>query len=436
MIRLVLAVFLTLLTLPARAAVDIQEVTSPGGINAWLVEEPAIPFVALELRFLPGAALDRTGKRGAVNLMMGLLEEGTGDLDAQGFAAARDELAASYSYQAYDDAVAISAKFLSENRDEAVDLLRRSIIEPAFAQDAIDRVRDQVLSVIARNAVEPNEIGRARFNELAYGDHPYGSAVEGTVESVAALTRDDIMQAHRDVLVRDNLYVSAVGDITAEELGALLDTLLGALPQSTDVADPGPAGWNIAPGIELVEYDVPQSVVIFGQPGFERDDPDFFAAYVLNDILGGRGFSSRLMEEARVKRGLTYGIGTFLAPMEYAASTGGQASSANESAAELVSVISDEWVRIAEGVTEEELAAAKTYLTGAYPLRFDGNERIASILVGMQMDDLPVSYIATRNADIEALKVEDLARVAKRLYQPENLSFVIVGQPEGLPGDG
>ncbi|WP_124110777.1 M16 family metallopeptidase [Palleronia sp. THAF1] len=432
--RLALAAVLSLSALPVRAAVDIQEVTSPGGIDAWLVEDHTIPFTALEIRFGPGAVLDRPGKRGAINLMAATLEEGTGDLDAQAFAAARDDLAADFSYNAYDDAVSISARFLTENRDDAVDLLRRSLVEPSFPQDAVDRVRDQVLSNIRSDATDPGSIARREWDARAFGDHPYGSVSDGTIESVTDLTRDDVVQAHRDVLVRDNVYVGAVGDITPDELGAILDELFSDLPQSTAAEIPGDAGWKIAPGVEVIEYPTPQAVILFGHEGIERDDPDFFAAYILNEIFGGSGFNSRLMEEVRVKRGLTYGIGTFLAPMDFAEYVGGQAQSSNATAAELIDVVRAEWDRVADGVTEEELDAAKTYLTGSYPLRFDGNANIASILVGMQLDDLPTSYIATRNDKIEAVTLDDIARVAERVYRGEDLSFLVVGDPDGVGG--
>ena len=432
MIRLALALLIALCAVPARAAVEIREVTSPGGIDAWLVEEHSIPFTALEIRFAPGAALDRDGRRGAVNLMAGLLEEGTGDLDAQGFAAARDALAASFSYDAYDDALTISARFLTENRDEAVDLLRRSIVEPAFPQDAVDRVRDQVLSNIRSDATDPGSIARQAWDAAAFGDHPYGVPSDGSVDSVTALTRDDIVQAHRDVLVRDNVYVGAVGDITPDELGGILDALFGALPQSTDAQIPGDAGWRAEPGTQVIDYPTPQSVILFGHEGIERDDPDFFAAYVLNEIFGGSGFNSRLMEEVRVKRGLTYGIGTYLAPMDFAEVIGGQAQSSNATAGALIDVVRDEWDRVAQGVTEAELEAAKTFLTGSYPLRFDGNANIASILVGMQMDDLEPAYIETRNDRIDAVSLDDIRRVAERVYRGADLSFLVVGQPEGI----
>lgn len=420
------------LALPARAAVEIQEVTSPGGITAWLVEQDSIPFMALELRFRGGASLDAPGKRGAINLMTGLIEEGAGDLDARGFAKAQEELAAHYSFDVYDDALSVSARFLTENRDASVALLKSALTEPRFDPDAIERVRGQVLSIIRSDANDPDQIARATFDKLAFGDHPYGSSLNGTEESVSALTRDDIVAAQKSVLTRDHLYVAAVGDITAQELGTLLDTLLGDLP-ATGVPEPQDAMLTFDGGITVVPYDTPQSVAIFGHAGIPRDDPDFFAAYVLNTVLGAGGFDSRLMTEVREKRGLTYGVYSSLAPKDYADLMIGSVASANGRIAEAIEVIQAEWARAAaEGITEEELETAITYLTGAYPLRFDGNARIAGIMVGMQMTGLPIDYIATRNDKVRAVTMDDIKRVAARLLDPDRLTFVVVGQPEGL----
>ncbi|WP_299722302.1 pitrilysin family protein [uncultured Tateyamaria sp.] len=418
--------------LPARAEVQIEEVVSPGGITAWLVREPSIPFLALELRFRGGASLDAPGKRGAINLMTGLLEEGAGDLDARAFARAQESLAASFGYDIGDDALSVSAKFLTENRDEAIELLRASIIEPSFAPAALERVREQVLTGLRSDAKDPDEIARRTFDAMAYGDHPYGSQYEGTIDSVAALTREDMLAAHGAVFAKDRLYVGVAGDITPEELGPMLDALLGALPEE-GAPMPERAPILIKGGTTVVPFETPQSVAIFGQSGIAQDDPDYFAASVLNQVIGAGGFESRLMTEVREKRGLTYGVYSFLVPQDYAETVQGQVASANDSIAEAVSVIRDEWARAAdEGITQEELDAAKTYITGAYPLRFDGNGPIARIMVGMQMLGLPIDYIATRNDKVEAVTLDDVARVAGELLDPEGLHFVVVGQPEGL----
>lgn len=431
-----LAAALILFALPLRAEVEIKEVTSPGGITAWLVEEHELPFTALEIRFKGGTSVDHPGKRGAVNLMTGLIEEGAGDLDAQGFATARDDLAATFSFRANTDAVGVSARFLSENRDQAVALLRSALVEPRFDADALERVRGQVLSGLASDAKDPNALAGRAFDAAAFGDHPYGTPGDGTVESVTALTREDIVAAHKGALARDRIYVSAVGDITAADLGALLDRLLGDLP-ATGAEMPGQAEYRLDGGVTVVEFPTPQAVIAFGHEGITRDDPDFFAAYILNEVLGGGRFGARLMTEVREKRGLTYGIGTYLVPMDHAELYMGRFASGNAVVGQAIDIVKAEWAKAAtEGITAEELAATKTYLTGSYPLRFDGNGPIADILVGMQMEDLPIDYPVTRNAKIEAVTLEDIKRVAARVLKPEALHFVVVGQPDGIASDG
>ncbi|PTV94158.1 zinc protease [Rhodobacter aestuarii] len=420
-----------LLALPAQA-IEIEEVTSPGGIHAWLVEAHDIPFTALEIRFRGGASLDAPGKRGAINLMTATLEEGSADLDSQGFAAAQEALAATFHFDVDDDALSVSARMLSENRAAAVSLLRGALVEPHFDQASVDRVRGQVLSIIASDAQDPNALAGEAFRKLAYGDHPYGSSLNGTTKSVQALTREDMFEAKARVMAKDRLVVSAVGDITPEELGPLLDTLLGDLPE-TGAEMPPRAELGLSGGVTVVPFDTPQSVVIFGQEGIAMDDPDFFAAYVLNQILGAGGFSSRLMDEVREKRGLTYGIYTYLVPKDLAETWQGSFASANEKVAEAIEIVKAEWARAAAGaVSDKELSDAKTYLTGAYPLRFDGNGKIADILAGMQLSHMPVDYINTRNAQVEAVTAEDVARVAQRLLNAEALRFVVVGQPADL----
>ncbi len=428
------AVFVALLAfaIPAQAEIAIKEITSPGGITAWLVEDHNIPFMALEIQFKGGTSLEAPDKRGVINLMTATLEEGAGDLDSKGFAEARDALAASFSFDAGSDSVGVSAKFLTENRDQAIDLLRKALVNPRFDQDAVTRVREQVLSNLRANEKDPGRLAADRFDLLAFGDHPYASSGDGTIPTVTALTRDDVVAAHKAALARDRVFVAASGDITAEELGLLLDRLLGDLP-ATGAPQPGEAPWLLPPGVTVVDFPTPQSTVFFGQQGIPRDDPDFFPAFILNEVIGGGRFTARLMTEVREKRGLTYGIGTYIVNMEHADMLLGQFAASNDKVAEAIEVVKSEWGRlVSEGVSPEELAATKTYLTGSYPLRFDGNGPIASILVGMQMDGMPIDYVTTRNAKIEAVTMEDINRVAQRLFQPDALKFVVAGQPTGL----
>jgi zinc protease len=417
----------------ARAEIDIQEVTSPGGIDAWLVEERAIPFIALELRFRGGASLESADARGVTNLMVGLLDEGAGERDARAFAEAAEAIALRYDFDVSDDTFSVSARFLTETADEAIALLRDALVEPRFDADAIERVRAQVLAGIRADSRDPNTLASREFDRIAFGDHPYGSAYEGTADSVAALTRDDLVTAHRGLIARDRVFVGVSGDIGAEDLGAMLDALLGDLPE-TGAPQTVDAELAFEGGVTVVPFDTPQSVALFGHEGLARNHPDFLAAFVMNTVLGGGGYDdARLMTEVREKRGLTYGVYSFQVPKEHGPLYLGQVASANDRIAEAITVIQDVWRDMSEnGLTQEELDAVKTYLTGAYPLRFDGNAPIASTLAGMQLDEMPIDYVLTRNDMVNALTLDDINRVAAELLNPEALRFVVVGQPEGL----
>ncbi|RDW12075.1 M16 family metallopeptidase [Paracoccus thiocyanatus] len=428
-------VFVALASLPARA-IDIQQITSPGGTRAWLVEDHSIPFTALSLMFRGGASLDAPGKRGEMSLMTALLEEGSGQMDSVQYAEAVEGLGAQFRFDVGDDALTVSARMLTENRDQAAELLRQALAEPRFNPGAVERVRAQLQAAIRAEATDPNAIASKELARLAWGSHPYASSINGTPESVAALTRDDLIAAKDRILARDRIVVAAAGDITAQELGRLVDMILGELPQQGSAPLPERAELQLTGGVTVIDWDSPQTVVSFAQPGLPMSDPDYFAAFVADHILGGGGFSSRLMDEIREKRGLTYGVGTGLANGVYGETWQGGMASANDRVAQAVGLIRQEWDRFAQGgVTDRELADAKTYLTGEYPLRFDGNGKIAGILAGMQLIGLPADYVNTRNGKIEAVTAQDVQRVARRLLHSDQIRFVLVGRPEGVTAD-
>lgn len=433
MIRFVVGFFTAVLVAgQVMAASAIQEVKTPGGLTAWLVTEPSIPIISIEIGFKGGATLDPAGKDGLTYMMTGLLEEGTGDLDAAAFSRKEEELAAQFGYDTTRHSVSVSASVLKSNADEALDLLRRAITEPRFDEVAFARVKDQIKGIVARDQSDPDEIASAALNSLAYAGHPYAQRVKGTPETVEGITREDVIAQHKLAMAKDRLFIGVVGDVTAEELGPILDKLLGDLPE-TGASLAQKTSFNAPGGITVIDYESPQSVALWAQNGIERQDPDFFAAHIMNHILGGGSFSSRLYQEVREKRGLTYGISTFVAPMDYGEIMGGRVASANETVAEAIELVKAEWQRMAEeGVTDAELELAKKYITGNYALRWDGNSQIANILLGMQRSGLPRDYPLTRNDRMNAVTREDIARVAKRLLKADEIRFVVVGQPEGL----
>jgi zinc protease len=420
------------LAMPAAAEIAIQPVTSPGGITAWLYEEHTLPMLNIEASFRGGSALDPPDGAGAASMMAELLGEGAGERDATAFAEAREALAARLGASAGADSVDVSAQVLSENRDTSLELLRSALVEPRFDPDAVERVRARMLSAARADETDPDAIAGRAFYAAAFPGHPYARPPDGTPESIAALDLPALRAAHAATLVRDRLRVAVVGDITAAELGPLLDRLFGALPATgpplPPVADPATPGT-----LRVIDFDIPQSVVLFGHGGIALDDPDFVPAYVMDHILGGGGFGSRLTDEVREKRGLTYGIGTWLASGDFGRLYMGAFSTANARVGDAIGIVRAEWRRMAEeGVTAEELDAAKRYLTGAYPLRFDGNGRIAAQLLALQTSGRDADYVNRRNALVEAVTAEDVARVARRLLRPDELTFVVVGRPEGL----
>ncbi len=426
------AIALIAATPRAEAAAEIQRVISPGGIEAWLVEEPAIPMVAIEMSFGGGAARDPEGAEGVANFLAGMLDEGAGELGAVEFAESAQLLGARFSFDAGRDSFSVSARMLSEAKQESVELLRLALTQPRFDEEPMRRVRAQILSGIRSREADPDALASEAWWSAAFPDDPYGRPVEGALESVAALAPEDLEAARTRLLNPAAVKIGVVGDVSAEELGPLLDDLLGALPRS-DVEPLPQTAFSKPAGVVTVPFDGPQSTVRFGHAGPLRDDEDFIPLYVLNYILGGGGFSSRLTVEVREKRGLAYSTYSYLLPLDRAGLWIGGVGTANERVGESISVIRDEWRRMAErGATEDELRRAKQYLTGAYPLRFDSNASIARILVGIQEAGLGVDYPEIRNDLIEAVTLADIARAADEWMDPDALAFVVVGQPEGL----
>jgi zinc protease len=296
----------------------------------------------------------------------------------------------------------------------------------------VGRVRAQILSVIAESGTEPDTIAAEAWYAGTFPDHPYGRPKRGTAESVTAITRDDLVAARARLLTRANVRIAVVGAIDASRAGRMVDTILAGLEQGTPLVRER-TGDTPPPGLRVIELDVPQSAAVFGHAGLARDDPDFIPAYVMNYVLGGGGFASRLMEEVREKRGLAYSVYAYLSVRDETALYLGGVRTANERMAETLEVIKAEWARMAsDGITAEELDRAKRYLTGAFPLRFDSNAKIANYLVFMQEENLGIDYLERRNGLIEAVTLDDVKRVAARLLKPENLSIVVVGEPTGL----
>ena len=427
-----LALALVALATPA-GAVEIKRVVSPGGIVAWLVEDRFAPIVSLALAVRGGATTDPAGKEGLAELVATTLDEGAGDLDSQAFQTRLEDLSISLSFSAGLDAMRGSLRTLSRNRDEAFRLFGLALASPRFDDRPVERVRAQLLTRLAREAQDPGAIaGRTLWARL-FPDHPYGRPRSGTPDSLRTVTRDDLRAFVPQRFARDALIIGVVGDIGADELGPLLDRTFGALP-ATGVSYRLEKTAPVADGkTHVVGLDTPQSTIVFAQPGLLRGDPDWYAATVLNHILGGSTFGSRLYAEVREKRGLAYSAYSYLMSLDFSAAWAGGAATNNAAVGESVGVIRDVWQNLAtNGVGADELADAKRYLTGAWPLRFTDTAAIVATLVAVQLEELGLDYLDKRNSLIDAVSAEDISRVARRVLDPAKLTIVVVGRPEGL----
>lgn len=423
-----------MITASARTA-DIQRVATPAGAEVWLVEETAVPVIAVEIAFRGGSAQDPAGKPGLVHMMSTLLDEGAGDMDSAAFQERLEELAIELSFGSNRDVVSASLRTLPDHLDEAFRLLGLALGTPRFDEDAVARMRGQLSAQIRRNELDPEDLAGRTFFAEAFPDHPYGRPPRGTLESLAAITRDDLLAVHRRLIARDNVAIGAVGAISADRISRLVDALLAGLPATAglvDVPTVKPAGEGRT---EIVSLDVPQSSIVFGRSGPLRDAADFIPAYVVNHILGGGTFSSRLFAEVREKRGLAYSVYSYLSPYDHAGLLLGGVATRNDRAGQSVALIQDEIRRIAsEGPTDKELESAKKYLIGSYALRFDTSTKIANQLVQLQLDHLGIDYVAKRNALVEAVSAEDVKAAAHALFGNGDLLVVAVGQPIGLEG--
>ncbi len=414
-------------------AIEVQRVVSPAGVEAWLVEDHTNPIVALRFAFRGAAALDPKGKEGLADMVSSLLDEGAGELDSQAFQRRLEDMVITLRFDAGYDTFGGRFRTLSVNLGAAFDLLRLALTQPRFDADPVARIRSQLLTIIRRNSEDPDVIAGRAMRRALFPDHPYGRPVMGTEDSVKAITTADLKRFTAERLGRDNVLIGVVGDIGADQLAALLDGVFGGLPGQAapwrlPEVTPAATGHTI-----VVRKAVPQSAILFAQAGIKRDNKDFYPAYVMNYVLGGGGFTSRLYNEVREKRGLAYSVYTALSPMASSALLQGGAGTANARVAETLGVVRAEWRRLAaDGVEAAELADTKTYLTGSFPLRFSSSGRIAAILVAMQIDNLGIDFLERRNSYVEAVTRDAVNQVARRLLDPDGLTTVVVGEPEGV----
>lgn len=431
-LAVITAISATLLAAAPAQAIDIKQVKSPGGIKAWLVQDSTTPIISVSFTWRAGSVYDPKGKGGTARLVASLLTEGAGDMNSSTFQRAMETKSISISFSTGFDRFRGSLRTLSRNKAEAFRLLRLALTKARFDPAAVERERTGQADDLTRQQRNPRYLASVAWFRSAFGGHPYGRFSRGTQTSIKAITRADLAGFVRTQLARNNLYIGVVGDISPAELGKMLDQVFGSLPAK---AKRGPVRRMLPKatgGVTVVRFPIPQSIVVFGHSGIPRRHKDFITAYLLNQILGGGGMTSRLYMEVREKRGLAYSVYSYLQPFDHSAAYMGGVATRNRDVAQTIAIIREEWKRMAtKGVSAEELDAVKKFLTGSYPLRFSTSQRIANLMVSRQIQGFTPDYFTKRNDLIRAVTLKDIRRVARSLLQPDRLTFVVVGNPPG-----
>ena len=427
-----LVLFISLISFSADATA-IKEVTGQGGIKAWLVEDHTLPLISMSFAFRGGVEQDPLSKQGLSTLTMNLLTEGAGPYNAVAFQQQLADHSIALRFMAERDSLNGSIKCLSSDKDVAFDLLHLALTAPAFDKGDLERARNQQLAALRTQLGNPDWQARYALFQQIFGTHPYGERHYGSTATLASITRLDIKDFAAAHLARSNIVISVAGDITPKQLSLLLDRVFGSLPQKAKLRDVPEVVWPQNSAIILVPREGTQTELIFAMPGPKRDDPDWYAAEIANYIVGGGGFSSRLMQDVRDKKGLTYGINTGLSPMEHGGLFVGEMAADNEKAGQAWDIALDTMRRFyQDGVTEKEIISAKDYLTGSLPLAMTSTDKIAEVLLDLQLEKMDSSYLDRRNNLLRQVTSDDIDRVIHRWFNPDGLTLALVGKPEEI----
>lgn len=415
---------------------DIQKVVSDGGIEAWLVEDHSVPIIAMNFSFKDaGAAQNNAEQQGLARMLSNTLDEGAGELDSQAFQKELTDLSISLGFSSGRDDFGGSVKTLTKHSTRAFELLTLALTQPRFDPEPVERMRKANQSRIRSSLTNPDWIAARFMNDVAYAGHPYAMNSGGTLSSLEAITPDDLRAYHKAMIGKNNLVVSVAGDIKADALKTLLDDVFGALPDVTIPETPDIALQN-AGSVTVFEKDIPQTIIEIVQPGIDRLDPDYQTAQVMNYVLGSSGFGSRLTEEIREKRGLTYGIHTYFYDLDHVETLAISTSTKNENVSEMLPLIRAEFDKLkTTPITDDELTDAKAYLIGSLPLSLTSTDKIAGLLQSIQVTGLPIDYLEKREEALEAVTADDVHKLAQKLLNPEAFVTVLVGQPEGIADD-
>ena len=415
---------------------DIQEVTSKNGIKAWLVEDKSLPIITIKFSFKgAGAIHDGKDKQGLSRLLSNTMDEGAGDIKSHEFQKILSDNSITLSFGAGRDNFGGQLKALSKNKEIAFKLLKLSLTDPRFDKSPVERMRQANLSRIRASMGNPDWIAARIFNDKAFENHPYALNSGGTLSTLKNITASDLRSHVKNYLTQDRLHIGVMGDISANELSNVLNQIFGGLPKQGVADNTNKLSLQNTGKTFTYNHDIPQTIISSALPSITPQDHDYYALQVMNYIFGAGGFGSRLMEEAREKRGLTYGIYSGTSNQDYINLFTIGTSTKNESVPEMMQIIEDEMTRIStKKVSDSELEDSKSYLTGSLPLSLSSSSKIANILLSLQLKDRPIDYLDTYNEKINAVSAQDVQKIAQRLLNKDNMMSVMVGNLAPIEG--
>jgi len=419
---------------PEGDILEIQRVTTKQGIEVWLVEDASHPIIAMRFTFKGAGAINETAEtQGTARILSNTMDEGAGDLSSVAFQKELSDHSITLRFSSGRDNFGGQLQTLSRHKEKAFDLLKLAINAPRFDEEPLDRMKQSNISRIQSSKSKPDWIRARLTNDIIYQGHPYALNSGGTISTIENITADNLRDYHKTHLTKNRLVISVVGDIDAKTLAKQIDEIFGDLPETGQENERDDFVLQNAGKNFVYEKDIPQSLVSLILTALKKDDPDYYGLKVMNIIFGGGGFGSRLMEEIREKRGLTYGIYSGTAYQNYSNIFKISSSTKNESAKEMIDIIREEMIKMTEGVTTEEISKAKAYITGALPLSMTSTTAIAGMVQNLRIDDRDINYLDQFADNINAVTAEDIIRVSERILTPEKITTIIVGQPTNIP---
>ena len=418
-----------LFSIGASASPDIQTWETDNGVKVYFVEAHEIPMVDIQIVFDAGSSRDGE-KSGLAILTNSLLNEGAAGMNVDEISQNFENLGAIYGNDTGYDSSSVNLRSLVEPKilNLALENLKRVIQQPDFPADALERLRNQLLIGIRSKQQSPGSLAKDAFFKSVYGKHPYAEPTEGTEQSVKQITRNDVVAFHKKYYVAANAMVAMVGDLGRQQAEKLVNKLTRDLPVG-EAASKLPVVTSLTEAKNItIDHPSSQTHVLVGQPGVMRNDPDYFALYVGNHVLGGGGMVSRLFSEIREQRGLSYSAYSYFSPMKELGPFAAGLQTKNDQSQQALNVLKDQIEEfIKNGPTEQELEASKKNITGGYALRIDSNREILGYLAVIGFYGLPLDYLETFNSKVEQVTIDDIKDAFKRRLSPDKFVTVTVG---------